>query len=292
MSNKQIKVLNILILLVSMLLIITSLLGLLCNQGKGPQSALTLDGRDVELYGYGAYSNHSLVRATTFKGADLTIILIVVPMLIFTTLLKKKYPKLSLIQSGALMLALYYSISLAFGAAFNNFFLIYTVLFSLSLFTFVLSVYLISKKSWSKNNNKYKNIGTSLFLFIAGGSALIWLGLIIPALATGDYSEFIDLNTTEPTFVLDIGLIFPFFVFCAAGLLKKKELSYRFTPVLLTFYTLVGLMVIFQALFQNYYGIYMPKQQFMTLIVSFAVLGLISLIVNINFTKNRIQAAH
>jgi hypothetical protein len=291
MPEKKVRILSIIILIVIALLITTSLLGLLLNQKGITESALTLDGREIKLYGQGTYSNHSLVRATTYKGADLAIILFVVPILIVTDLLKNKYPKLFLIQSGALMITLYYSISLAFGAAFNDFFLIYIALFSLSLSAFTLSIYLINKSSWSNKKSTNNNLGTSIFLFLAGGSALIWLSLIIPALITGNYSEFIDINTTEPTFILDIGLIFPLFIACGISLLKKREFGYRFTPVLLTFYTLVGLMVILQTFFQNIYDVHLTKQQFVSLIVSFAILGAASFIINVYFMKNKIQTS-
>ena len=126
---------------------------------------------------------------------------------------------------------------------------------------------------------------TAIFLFLAGASALIWLSMIIPAMISGDFSEFIDINTTEPTFALDIGIIFPLFTVCGIALLKQKDFGYRFTQILLTFYTLVGTLVAVQTIVQHAYGIEIPLPQMIALVASFIALGITALILNVRFMK-------
>lgn len=284
-----IKTMRLLILLVCVLLVSTALAGLL-GQGEGSARIVTaLDGREVELYGRGAYANHSLLRATSYMGADWAIVSVVVPLLLLASACLRKLPKSLLVCSGALMIAFYYSISLAFGAAFNRYFLLYTALFAQAGFSFGYSVYL-GWTSWQrKKQTQSRNRGTAVFLFLAGASALIWLSMIIPALISGDFSDFIDINTTEPTFVLDIGIIFPLFIVCGIALLKQREFGYHFTPVLLTFYSLVGVMVAVQTIVQHIYSIEIPLPQMIGLVASFIALGTIALILNVRFTKRDIS---
>jgi hypothetical protein len=285
-KQMSMKMMRRLVLLVCLLLLATALAGLLWNGEGSSRTVSAIDGRDVELFGRGAYANHTIMRATTYIGADWTILLIIVPLLLVTAGMLNRFPKSLLVCSGALLIAFYYSISLSFGAAFNHFFLLYTTLFSVSGFSFGYSVYLSGKSSWRcETQSQSRSRGTAGFLFIAGVTALIWLSMIIPGMISGDFSAFIDVNTTEPTFVLDIGAVFPLFTVCGISLMKKKEFGYRFTPVLLTFYTLVGALVAVQTVVQNSYGVEIPLPQLISLVASFIAFGTISLVLNIRFMK-------
>jgi hypothetical protein len=286
----SIKRLNLLVLFVCILLVATTLIGIFWQGEDSAKIVTAIDGREVELLGRGAYANHSILRAASYIGADLTMLLIVLPLLLITNSYMRKSNKSLLVMSGVLMIVLYYSISLTFGAAINQFFLLYIVLFSLAGFTFTYAVYLSGKTLWRMDPPQGRNLGTSVFLLLAGASALIWLTMLIPAIISGDYSELIDINTTEPTFVLDIGIIFPIFTACAVALLKGREFGFRFAPTLLTFYSLVGTMVAIQTMVQQRYGIEIPLPQMIGLVVSFIVLGIIALILNIRFMKKNISS--
>ena len=280
------KTMQQLVLLVCLLLLATALAGLLWNGEGSSRTVSAIDGREVELFGFGTYAKHTIMRATTYIGADWTMLLVIVPILLVTAALLNKFPKSLLVCSGALMIAFYYSISLAFGAAFNHFFLLYTALFAVSGFSFGYSVYLSGESLWKHETQSQSCCrGTAAFLIVAGATALIWLSMIIPGMISDDFSAFIDVNTTEPTFVLDIGVVFPVFTVCGISLMKKKEFGYRFTPVLLTFYTLVGALVAVQTVVQSSYGVEIPLPQLISLVVSFIVFGTVSLILNVRFMK-------
>ncbi len=282
----SIRMMRVLILIVCMLLLVTALTGLYGQEEGSSRIVSTIDGREVELYGRGTYANHSPLRATSYMGADWAMLLIVLPILLITSAYMANAPKCLMVGCGALMIVFYYSISLAFGAAFNRYFLLYTALFSIAGFSFGYSACLLRRTSWRQiHQAPSKNWGTAMFLLIAGTSALIWLTMIIPALTSGDFSAFIDVNTTEPTFALDIGVIFPLFTACGIALFKQREFGYRFTPVLLTFYSLVGALVTVQTIVQHNYGIEIPLPQMIGLVASFIVLGGIALILNIRFMR-------
>lgn len=288
---KDVKTLRLLLMLTGILLVAAALAGLL-GQGAGPaKSAFAIDGREIDLFGRGAYANHSLLRATSYIGADWAMLLIVAPMLLITAVCLGRYRKSLLVCSGALMIVFYYAISLTFGAAFNHYFLLYTALFAVSGFTFGFSVYRSGKTAWKQDKRPQgSSRGTAIFLFLAGSSALVWLSMIIPAQITGDFSAFIDINTTEPTFALDIGIVFPLFVVCGIALLKQKEFGYRFTPILLTFYALVGGLVVVQTIVQHGYGIEIPLPQLLSLVVSFIILAVMALVINVRFVRRNVKA--
>ena len=280
------RLFQVLCLITLILLIITSSLGLFWDIPGEYFGATTLDGREIELYGKGAYANHSILRAASYIGADLTIFALVVPLLSYSLYLARRSRKGLLLTSGLLMISLYYSISLAFGAAINRFFLLYILLFAFALTAFIHSVCLTGKETWKlKRRNNSENILTSIFLLLAGFSALVWLTMLIPAITSGDYSKFIDINTTEPTFVLDIGIIFPLFTYAGLSLMKAKEIGYRLTPILLTFYSLVGAMVSIQTVIQLNLGIEIPIKDAIGLIFSFIFMGVAALLINIRFLR-------
>lgn len=117
--------------------------------------------------------------------------------------------------------------------------------------------------------------GTGIFHSTGGDSFFV----------TGQQLSIAEIYTTEPTFVLDLGIILPVYWGCGIALIKKKEIGYKLTPVLLTFIAIVGATVIGQNIFQSYLGIEIPIQQFIGLVVSFIVLGIISIILNLRFLE-------
>jgi hypothetical protein len=183
------------------------------------------------------------------------------------------------------MFILYYSISLSFGSPLYHFFLIYIALFFVSSITFYQHITKIIQEDIHPyiQNKTFKK--TSIFLLIAACSSLIWFSMLIPAMIQNDYSLVVDINTTEPTFVLDIGYIFPLFLFTGLALLKGKKIGYQLTPVLLIFYMLVGFLVISQTIVQKQLGVEITTQELIVLVISFATLGFISGIVNYRFLK-------
>ncbi|HCW73919.1 MAG TPA: hypothetical protein DHM90_09115 [Clostridiaceae bacterium] len=108
---------------------------------------------------------------------------------------------------------------------------------------------------------------------------------ILPAVMSGTPLSNIEIYTTEATFVLDLGIILPVYIACGIALLRKKEMGYKLTPILLIFITIIGLTVIGQNIYQTNAGVMIPQRQFFTLVISFAVLGIIATFLNIRFVK-------
>lgn len=123
-------------------------------------------------------------------------------------------------------------------------------------------------------------------MIICGISVLMWLQFILPALLSRKPLPNIEVYTTEPTFVLDLAIILPVYVGCGVALFKKKRIGYKLTSILLTFITIVGVIVIGQNLFQSSIGVTIPIEQLFGLVISFAVLGTVATVLNIKFLRN------
>lgn len=265
---------------------LSAIIGLFYEGTTIIQRVTSVHDVEVDLYGKGAYAYMSVLRAGTYIATDIIILIIVVSVTLMLLIDKKDHTMKRYILTSSFMFILYYSISLSFGSPLYHFFLIYIALFFMSSITFYQHIKRILQQDIHANILRIKFKKTSYFLLIAACSSLIWLSMLIPAMIHHDYSLVVDINTTEPTFVLDIGYIFPLFLFTGLALLQGKKIGYQLTPVLLIFYVLVGLLVISQTIVQNQLGVEMTIQELIVLVISFATLGLISGLVNYRFLKN------
>lgn len=242
-------------------------------------------GESIELYGDGLYKYNSVLKAMGSKGTDVVMIL-VAALFGAATAFRRKSSRFRLLELGTLTALLYYASCLVFGVTFNSLFPVYVMLFSSCLF---LLISLLSE--WTREDNisdaaKDKSFrGTALFTIISGCSVLVWLEFILPAVLSGTPLSNIEIYTTEATFVLDLGIILPLYIACGIALLKKREIGYKLTPILLIFITIIGLTVIGQNFFQSASGVIIPPRQFFTLVISFAVLGIIATFLNIRFVR-------
>jgi hypothetical protein len=239
-------------------------------------------GESIELYGDGIYKYNSVLAAGASKGTDFVMIIVAV-LFSFFTVMRKTATKYKFLHVGLLSGLLYYSINLVFGITFNRLFPIYILLFSFSLFTMIFLLNgLIKEDNISEILNSKTLKGTAIFIIICGFSVLVWLPYIIPALISGHSFE---IYTTEPTFVLDFGIILPLFLGCGILILKKKIIGYKLASIPLTLMPIIGLVVIGQSIFQILININIPIKELIGLVVSFIILGIISIILNINFMK-------
>lgn len=271
--------------LVVLLTFIAALVGIFYTFGGERFVVENIYGESIELYGDGIYQYNSVLKAMGNKGTDM-VMLIVATLFALFTVRREKSSLFRLLQIGTLTALFYYSSCLVFGVTFNSLFPVYVMLFSSSLF---LLIRLLSE--WIKESNisekaQGRNFrGTALFTIISGCSVLVWLEFILPAVMSGTPLSNIEIYTTEATFVLDLGIILPVYIACGIALLRKKEIGYKLTPILLIFITIIGLTVIGQNIYQTNAGVMIPQRQFFTLVISFAVLGIIATFLNIRFVK-------
>lgn len=280
---KDIK--NILSLITSIFAIISSSIGIFYSNGGKSFFVKNIYGEQIELYGDGIYAYNSILKVGATKGTDIVVLAISI-MVILLIIFENRIKWAKIVKAGLVCILLYASICLIMGVSFNRLFPIYLIYFSSTLFSTIFNIIDVIKSECFKEEIYLKHLkGSSIFLIIGGCSVLVWLMFIIPTVFSGTPMEIIEIYTTEPTFVLDLGIIFPTAVTVGILLWKKNKTAYKLASILFTALTCVGLCVIFQTIVQIYLGIILPIGQLLGLVISFIILGGIALILNIKLLK-------
>lgn len=256
-------------------------MGLFYSNGGSPRWVESIYGETIQLWGNGIYANDSTFKATIAKGSDL-VVLLVSFLLLLTTIKRNTGEKTKLLHGGFLASILYYSATTAFGVAYSKMFLAYVLLFSVSLFAFLLSLMDLNKTIRPvKADRNYT--GTAIFTMLGGCTTLVWLMSILPTVLANAPLDIIGIYTTEPTFIIDMGINFPVCILGGVLLLKKRPLGYILPPMMLTFLTVIAVVVVGQSAVQLQYGIVLSLQQIIGYVASFVVFGLVAAMVNAHF---------
>lgn len=276
---------NTLMMIAALTAVISACAGVFYSDGGAQRTVRNIYGQEIVLFGDGVYANDSLMKAGAAKGTDIAVLMISVGLLLTMSVFgSRKYGPF--LQCGFLSVILYSSACLVMGVSFNRLFPLYTVQFGSALFAFVLSLNGILKSDHFDRAVYRKRLkGTGVFMIAGGCSALIWLAFIIPSVLTGRPMGTIEVYTTEPAFAIDLAVILPSAVFCGVALLRKQTIGYKMAPVFLTFFSGVGICVIFQAIVQTSLGIVVPAGQFYGLVVSFVILGTVAAVLNVRLLK-------
>lgn len=256
---------------VIILLMITSIFGILSANFTRSYEVVNQYGQTVEMFGYGIYAHDTYFQAPISIGTDICILLVVVPMFVIA------YHRYSKSGSAAAHLelisiygvALYYAASLAFGLTYNRLFLVYVALFACSLFGMFRQI-----GHLELTNKATATRGLTIFLSLSGIALVIaWLPDIIPTLISGETLSLIGVYTTCITYVLDMGIICPL-CFVTLYLLKKEDArGTLLLAILLKACIIIGVMMFPQMICQIISGCDMPLIALVTKSFSFILLG-------------------
>jgi hypothetical protein len=275
-AGKYNPALNWLIPLITVLALIASGIGLFSQGGTGLHSFTTLHGQIVELYGNGVYQNDSRLIASGFQGADAVAIFIGLPLLIGSFIVYRSGSlRAKLFMAGMVCYFLYIGVSMTFSAAFNQLFLVYTALFSVSLFTLITTLTSIDLPFLSEQvAPTFPRRGTAIFLFVAGlGTLMVWLSDLVGPLLNGTAPTNLGPYTTMFTHGLDSAVITPAAVLAGVSLLQRRSLGYLLTPPLLIMCVLNGINVIAATISQTMAGIIFSPGVYVGMIGSWVVMG-------------------
>jgi hypothetical protein len=274
---KQQPILNWLVPVIAILALIAASMGLFWQDGGAPSAFMTMHGQNVQLYGQGIYRFDSHFKAPIFRGTDLVTLIVCLPLLLVAFWQYRRGSlKGGLLLIGAISFFLYNGVSLAFSAAFNSLFLVYTALFSASFFAFVYALTAVSPSYLAAHlSPKMPRRGTAVFLFVTGlGVLFIWLSEIIGPLLQAEIPvEALGPYTTMVTHALDMAIIAPASVLTGVYLLRREPIGYLLAVPLLILCTLIGVVVIAQTVFQTLAGITLPIGAYIGLVGSWVVLG-------------------
>lgn len=264
--------------LIALLALVTAGAGLLWQGGNGPAAFTSLHGETVELYAKGLYRYDSIFKAGANKGSDLVTIIIGVPLLIITT---RMYRRGSLrghvLLTGSLVWFLYAYASQALATTYNEFFLIYVVLFSASLFAFVLAFSSIDLSTLATRfSARLPRRSAGIFMILSGLVPLIvWLEPLLSALIRAESPALLDHSTTMVTEVLDLGIIVPAAILSGLLILRRAPLGYLMAFSLLILEVMLAPMIAAQTAFQVAAGVSFTTAMIVGPIAGFTAIAVI-----------------
>jgi hypothetical protein len=241
---KQQSALYWLVPLIAVLALLAAGFGLF-TPGDGNQTSFTtVRGETVEVWGQGLYKYDTPIGATGFTAADVITLFLAIPILLISFFLYRRGSlKGGLLLTGALSYFLYNYTSMGFGAAYNNLFLVYTLIFSASLFGLILTLLSFDLKTLPSHFHPgLPRKGIGVFLIVSGIIlSLIWLMLsIIPALLAGKAPPEASYYTTFITGIIDIGIIAPALILGGVLIRRGASFGYLLATTLLIFTCILG----------------------------------------------------
>ena len=265
--------------LIAVLAFVAAGVGLFYQDGGSAYAFTTLHGQSVQIYGQGLYRYDIPVSAVGYRAGDAVTLVLAIPLLIISSVLYQRGQlRGGLLLAGVLAYFLYSYGSMAFGAAYNPLFLVYVVLFSASLFAFVLSLtsFVVPElPTHFSSDLPRRSIG--IFLMVSGGIlALVWLALsLVPALLRGTAPLEVASYTTFITAAIDIGIVAPTLIISGALLFRNAPIGYLLSSTLLVFTVTLGTSLLLAGIAQVLMGV-VTIGQFMGFTVPFVILTLIA----------------
>ena len=277
---KQHTTLTWLVPLIAVLSLLAAGIGLFYpNQGSS-FSFTAVRGETVQIWGQGWYRYDTPIGALSFQAGDLITFFLAVPVLILSFVLYRRGSmRGGLLLTGALAYFLYTYISLGFGAAYNNLFLVYILIFSASLFGLILALTSFDVQVLPAHfDEDLPHRGIGIFLIVSGVIlSLIWLVLsIIPALLQNKAAPEAYYYTTFMTGIVDIGIVAPALLMAGVLILRHAPRGYLLASTMLVFTCILGPSLTASGVIQIVEGV-ITVGQAMTFTVPFVILALIAL---------------
>jgi hypothetical protein len=206
-------------------------------QGEGESYPFdTLRGETVMIRGHGLYRYDTVNSASQELGQDLVTLLVGIPLLVAGMVLSQRGSlRGQLLLAGSLGYFLYTYAAMSFLTAFNELFLVYVALFSLSFFGLILAISHLDPdeiKRRASDRFPRRSIIT-FFIIVALFLTFAWLSLVVPAMINGTPPPGLESAITMVIQALDLAVIVPTAVITAILLIKRQPWGYALSSVVL-----------------------------------------------------------
>jgi hypothetical protein len=234
--NRSVKAILVLTSLIALLALLAAGLGLLW-QGQGqPFEFHTLRGETVMIQGHGLYRYDTVSLAAQAIAQDLVTLVVAIPLLVVATVLfVRGRLRGKLLLAGTLGYFLYTYASYAFNVAYNELFLVYVALFSLSLFDFVLALMTVDLATLPKRfSPRLPRRTIAIFMFAVAGLLLLnWLGRIVPPLLANEVPLDLESYHTLIIQAMDLAVVVPAVLLSGVLLWGRRPWGYLLSSVAL-----------------------------------------------------------
>ena len=233
---KEAKAAHLLSFIIVALSLVASLTGILWQGENNPYPFTSLRGETVMIQGSGLYKYDSVSIAAQARAQDTITLVLGIPMLLISIFLSiKKSVRGRLLLTGILGYFFYTYASYSFLTAYNQLFLLYTTLFSASLFAFIIAFKSIDvqriKSLFSARTPRRITAGFELFTGVA--ILMMWLGRIVPALPDNSTPVGLESYSTLIIQALDLGIVLPLAILAGLLLWRKDPWGYVLSAVFL-----------------------------------------------------------
>lgn len=273
-----------LIPLIGILSLIAAGSGLFYQTSGQPYPFTSHRSEEVTIYGQGIYAYDTVSSAAQAKANDFVTLVFGLPLLVISTWLAFRGSlRGRLLLTGTLGFILYTYISMAFLAAFNALFLVYTALYSLSLFAFILSMMSFDLASLPEHFSERlpRRWIAGLLFFIGTFLLLAWLGRILPPILQGQ-TALLENATTMVIQAMDLGLILPLVVLAGIFLLRRSAWGYLLASVALMKGMTMGIAVSAMGINMALQGV--PDS--LGILIPFMVITLLNLVMAVLLLRN------
>lgn len=230
------KMIGFLVVCIATLSLFTSVMGIFSKSGPGSHEIESFRRETITIYGKGLYSNDSMSVATQGIAQDKVTLVLGIPLLIISLCLALKGSlKGKLLLTGTLGYFLYTYVSYVFLWMYNPMFIVYVVLMSASFFAFTLSMMSVDINNISSAFNKklpVKFLG-GFQIFFAVALCLLWMGKILPTIASQTVPVGLEHYTTLVIQGMDLGFIVPIALLSGVLLMKRKPFGYFLSSVII-----------------------------------------------------------
>jgi hypothetical protein len=232
---KSSKVLVGITLAVALLAIAATIAGLFWPSAGDPVPFRTIRGEQVELYGHGLYRFDSVSYATQAVAQDIVTLAFGIPLLLASLWAARNGSiRGRLFLTGTLAYFLYTYAAFVFLSAYNEFFLVYTALFTLCLWGLILALSEIDINrlpGYFRPTLPRRMIAT-IFFAIGGFLLMAWMGRIVPPLLAGTPPFGLESYSTLVLQGMDLSIIIPWAFLSGVLLLRRAPAGYLLASLL------------------------------------------------------------
>ncbi len=236
------KSLNLITSLIAIGSFIATCVGIFSAGGPGKYEITSIRHETVEIYGRGAYRDMSAEVAPQGIAQDVVTLCIGIPLLLLSLVLSNRNSlRGRLLLTGTLGYFFITYLFFTLMAMYNQLFLLWVALLSLSFFGFILSFTSFNAealKSSFHTKLPVKFLGRFL-MCTAVAIALLWLSIVVPPLATAGIPKEVEHYTTLVVQALDLGILLPACFISGLLLSRRNSLGYLIAPVYTIFLALL-----------------------------------------------------
>jgi hypothetical protein len=201
-----------------------------------------------ELYRDGAWGREA------FRGGDAITFLVGVPVLAVALALSiQGSARAQVVWIGMLVYAVYTYAYAAFGAAFNDAFLVHVAILSTSLFALACAVPNLDRLAIAdalRSRRRARWVGGFLVL-VGAAQGLLWGFLIVRNALTGELLHDIPVAGQHLVFALDLGILMPLLLVAGVLLWRERPIGYVLGPAMAVMGAVYQLNLMVGALYQD-----------------------------------------